>query len=80
MGTMIGAAAGLILFVIFGLVPVFRFGGYLALFILHKASGKPVEPVEGARAFILACALFFIACGAAVSLVLGALLGSLVLF
>lgn len=79
MGTMIGAAAGLVLFVVFGLVPAFRFGSYLALYILHKASGNPVEPAAGARAFIIACALFSIACGAAVSLVLGALLGGFVL-
>jgi hypothetical protein len=76
---MIGAAAGLILFGVFGLLPSFRFGSYLALFILHKTSGKLVEPVAGARAFILAVALFCIACGTVLSLVLGALLGSLVL-
>ena len=80
MGTIIGAAAGIILFVVFGLVPAFRFGSYLALFILHKATGKPVEPEAGTRVCILAGALFCIVSGAAVSLVLGALLGSFVLF
>jgi hypothetical protein len=77
---MIGAASGLVLFVVFGLVPAFRFGSYLVLFFIHKTTGKPVEPEAGARVCILAGALFCIACGAAASLVLGALLGSFVLF
>jgi len=78
MGTMIGAAAGLVLFVVFGLVPAFRLGSYLVLFFIHKTTRKPVEPEAGARVCILA-ALFCIACGAALSLVLGALLRSVIL-
>ena len=79
MGTMIGAAAGLVLFVVFGLVPAFRLGSYLVLFFIHKTTRKPVEPEAGARVCILAGALFCIACGAALSLVLGALLRSVIL-
>lgn len=80
MGTMIGAAVGMVLFVVFGLLPTFRLGSHLALFVLHKTTGKPVEPAAGARACILASALICIACVAALSLVLGALLGSVILF
>jgi len=69
----------MILFAVFGLIPTFRFGSYLALFILHKATGKPVEATAGARAFIVIGAIFCILCGAAFSLVLGALIGSFVL-
>jgi len=79
MKTIIGAAVGMILFVVFGLLPTFRFGSHLVLFFIHKTTGKPVEPDAGARVCILAGALFCIVSGAVASLVLGALLGSLVL-
>lgn len=79
MGTIIGAVAGLVLFSIFGLLPAFRFGSFLALYMLYKVTGRSVEPTPMARAFIIAAALLSILCGAALSLFGGALLGSIFL-
>jgi hypothetical protein len=78
-GTVIGAMAGVVLFAIFGLLPAFRFGSFLALFLVYKVTGKSVEPTPVARALIIAGALLSIACGAAISLIGGALLGSIFL-
>lgn len=80
MGPIIGAAAGLVLFFIFGLLPAFRFGSFLALQMLYKVTGRSVEPTPTAKAFIIAGALLSILFGAAVSLFVGALLGSIFLF
>ena len=80
MGPIIGAVAGLVLFFIFGLLTAFRFGSFLALHMLYKVAGRSVEPTPMARAFIIAGALLSILCGAAISLFVGALLGSVFLF
>ena len=78
-GTTIGAVTGMVLFALFGLLPAFRLGSYLALFILRRATGKPVEATVSARAFILAAALLCLVGGAALSLLIGAWIGSFVL-
>jgi len=80
MGALIGAAAGIILFAVFGFIPAFRFGSYLALFILQKATGKSVEPTACARLFIISSALFSILTGAALFTVIGSLIGTVLLF
>ncbi|HAM52598.1 MAG TPA: hypothetical protein DCP92_18570 [Nitrospiraceae bacterium] len=79
MGSIIGAVAGFVLFSIFGLLPTFRFGSSLALYTLHRVTGRSVKATLVARAFIIAGALLSILCGAAVSLFGGALLGSIFL-
>ncbi len=79
MGTVIGAAAGLVLFSIFGLLPAFRFGSSLTLYVLYKVMGRSVEPTPLARVFIIAGALLSILCGAVISIIGGALLGSIFL-
>jgi hypothetical protein len=80
MGTIVGAAAGIILFAVFGFMPAFRFGSYLALFILQKATGKSVEPSAWARFFIVLSALVTILMGAAFFTMLGSLIGTVLLF
>lgn len=79
MGTIIGAVAGVVLFAIFGLLPAFRFGSSLVLYALYKGTGKSVKPTPVARALIIAGALLSILCGAAISLLGGAIFGSLFL-
>jgi hypothetical protein len=80
MGAIVGAAAGIILFAVFGFLPAFRFGSYLALFILQKAAGKSVEPSAWARFFIVSSALVSILMGAAFFTVIGSLIGTVLLF
>jgi hypothetical protein len=79
MGTIIGAIGGLILFSIFGLLPVFRFGSFLALLFLNKLTGRPVDPTPASRAFIIFVVIIFILSGAVFSLFIGAIIGSLFL-
>ncbi len=79
MGTIIGAVAGIVLFGIFGLLPAFRFGGFLALYLLHRVTGKSVDPTLPVRVCIAAGALISILCGAGIALLAGALLGSIFL-
>jgi len=79
MGTMIGAAAGIVLFAVFGLFPAFRFGSFLALYALYKVTGKSVEPTPLTRVFILVVTSMSILAGAVLSLIAGALVGSIFL-
>lgn len=76
MGPIIGALVALVLFSLFGLLPAFRLGSSLALYILYKATGRSVEPTPAARAFIIAAASLCILCGGAIAFFAGALLGS----
>ena len=76
MGTIVGAAIGLILFAFFGLMPAFRLGSYLALFFLKTVTGRSVKPTLPARAFIIFVVILFVLSVAAVSLIIGALIGS----
>lgn len=79
MGTIIGAVVGLVLFLIFGLLPAFRFGSFLAIYTLYKVTGRSVEPTLLTRALTIVGTLLSILCGAALSLFGGALLGSIFL-
>ena len=76
MGTITGAIAGIILFSIYGLLPVFRFGSFLALFIMHKVTGRSVKPTLAARVFIMVIVILCLLSAAAFSLITGALIGS----
>ena len=77
MGKIIGAIAGIILFLIYGLLPAVRFGSFVALLFLNKVTGRPVEPTPAARAFIIFIVIICICSGAAFSLFIGAIIGSL---
>jgi hypothetical protein len=80
MSAVLGAAAGIILFAVFGFMPAFRFGSYLALFVLHKATGRSVEPAGWARFFIISSTLISILVGAVFCTVIGSLIGIVLLF
>lgn len=77
MGAIAGAVAGAVLFLIFGLMPAFRFGGFLALFILSKVTGKPVQPTGSSRALIAAGSALSILFGAVFFIIIGTVIGLL---
>jgi len=80
MGRIVGTVAGIIIFGLVGLVPAFRFGSYLALFILQKATGRPVEATLWPRLFIISTTLILIFVGSAVFAWVGALIGGVLPF
>jgi hypothetical protein len=75
-GIKIGATIGGLVFIVFGIVPGFYFGSYGTLILLQKLMGGSVEPTLFVRAAIVMGIVFGIACAAAVSLVVGGLLGT----
>ena len=79
MVSIIGAIAGIILFFIYGLMPAFRFGSFLALLFLNKVTGRSIAPTPASRAFIIFVVIICILSGAAFSFFIGAIIGSLFL-
>ena len=75
-GMKMGATVGSLVFAIFGIMPGFYFGSYGTLILLQKLMGGAVEPSLFVRAAIVAGAMVGISCAAAVSLVVGGLLGT----
>jgi hypothetical protein len=75
-GMKIGATIGGLVFVIFGIMPGFYFGSYGTLILLQKLMGGTVEPTLFVRAVIVMGIVVGIACAAAVSIVVGGLLGT----
>ncbi len=75
-GTKIGAALGAIVFLIFGLVPGFYFGSYGALVLMSRLMGGPVEATTIVRMVTVVGIVLGIFCGAAASIVLGAVFGT----
>jgi hypothetical protein len=75
-GMKIGATVGGLVFLVFGIMPGFYFGSYGTLILLQKLSGGAVEPTLITRALIVMGIVVGIACAAAVSLVVGGLLGT----
>ncbi len=75
-GTKIGAAIGGLVFLVFGIVPGFYFGSYGTLILLQHLMGGSVEPTLFVRAAIVVGILMGIACIAAVSIVVGGILGT----
>jgi len=75
-GMKIGATVGGLVFLVFGIMPGFYFGSYGTLILLQKLMGGTVEPTLFARATIVMGIMVGIACAAAVSLVVGGLLGT----
>ena len=76
-GMKIGATVGGLVFVVFGIMPGFYFGSYGALILLQKLMAGTVEPTIFVRAAIVMGIMVGIACVAAVSIVVGGLLGTL---
>lgn len=75
-GMKIGATVGGLVFLVFGIMPGFYFGSYGTLILLQKLAGGAVEPTLFARAAIVMGIVVGIACAAAVSIVVGGLLGT----
>jgi hypothetical protein len=75
-GMKIGAVAGGILWMVFGIMAGFYFGSYGTLIILQKLMGGTVEPSLIARAIIVAGSVVGIATTATVSIVTGGLVGT----
>jgi hypothetical protein len=75
-GMKIGASIGGLVFAIFGIMPGFYFGSYGTLILLQKLMGGTVEPSLFARAAIVMGIVVGISCAAAVSIVVGGLLGT----
>jgi len=79
-GMKIGATIGGIVFVVFGIMPGFYFGSYGTLILLQKLMGGAVEPTLFVRAAVVMGIVVGISCAAAVSLVVGGLLGTAIGF
>jgi hypothetical protein len=75
-GMKIGATVGGLVFLVFGIMPGFYFGSYGTLILLQKLMGGSVEPTLFVRAAIVMGIVVGIACAAAVSIVVGGLLGT----
>jgi hypothetical protein len=75
-GMKIGATAGGLVFLVFGIMPGFYFGGFGTLILLQKLMGGSVEPTLFVRAAVVMGSVVGIACAATVSLVVGGLIGT----
>ncbi len=75
-GMKIGATVCGLVFVVLGIVPGFYFGSYGTLILLQKLMGGTVEPTLIVRAVVVMGIAVGIACAAAVSIVVGGLLGT----
>jgi hypothetical protein len=75
-GMKIGASIGGLVFLALGIVPGFYFGSYGTLILLQRLSGGAVEPTLFVRAAVVMGIAVGIACAAAVSIVVGGLLGT----
>ena len=75
-GMKIGAAVGVLVFAVFGIMPGFYFGSYGTLILLQKLMGGTVDPTLIVRAVVVMGIVVGIACAAAASIVLGGLLGT----
>jgi hypothetical protein len=75
-GMKIGATVGGLVFLVFGIMPGFYFGSYGTLILLQKLMGGAVEPSLIVRAAVVMGIAVGISCAAAVSIVVGGLLGT----
>lgn len=76
MGTKVGAAFGVVLFLAFGIIPGFYFGSYGTLVILNHLFGGPLEATVFVRILTAAGIILGITCVASVSIVVGAIFGT----
>ncbi|MGC2049085.1 MAG: hypothetical protein WA635_10805 [Gallionella sp.] len=75
-GMKIGATAGGLVFLVFGIMPGFYFGSFGTLMLLQKLMGGAVEPTLFVRAAVVMGIVVGIACAATVSVVVGGLIGT----
>ena len=77
MGTKVGAAFGAIGFLAVGLIPGFYFGSYGTLVLMNHLFGGPLEATVLVRGAIAVGIILGIACVASVSIVVGAVIGTI---
>ncbi len=75
-GRKIGALAGAIVFLAFGIVPGFYFGSYATLVLLSHLAGGPLEPGIIVRMFLVIGIVLGLFCTAASSIVVGSVIGT----
>jgi hypothetical protein len=75
-GVKIGATAGGLAFLVFGIMPGFYFGGFGTLILFQKLAGSAVEPTLFVRAAVVVGIVVGLVCVATVSIVTGSLLGA----
>jgi hypothetical protein len=75
-GRNIGAIVGMIVFLIYGIIPGFYFGSFGILALLSQLAGGPIEPSVIARMLIVIGALMGIFCIGTVSIVVGSVIGT----
>src|SRR5512139_426968 len=78
MGTKVGGVLGAIAFLVFGIVPGFYFGSYGILVLMSKLFGGPLEATVLVRLATAAGILVGIVCVASVTIVMGAIFGTVV--
>ncbi|MGD2062450.1 MAG: hypothetical protein PVF51_02575 [Nitrospirota bacterium] len=75
-GMKVGAVLGGMIFLIFGIVPGFHYGGYGMLMLLSKMAGGPVEATLIVRMLLVVGVLVGVCCAGALSIVLGSVFGT----
>ncbi len=75
-GTKIGAGIGVLVCLVFGIVPGFYFGSYGTLMLLSRLSGGPVEGTTIVRMITVVGIVIGLFCAAAVSIILGSVFGT----
>lgn len=75
-GMKVGAVMGGVVFLVFGIVPAFHFGGAGTVMLLSKLMGGPVEFTLFLRMVVVLGILIGICCLGALSLVLGSMAGT----
>ena len=75
-GTKIGAAIGVVAFLVFGIIPGVYFGSYGTLMLLSHLAGGPVEASTVVRMITVVGTLVGVFCTGTVSIVLGSVFGT----
>ena len=75
-GARIGALFGVIVFIIFGLVPGFYFGSSASILLLNSLFSGPVHPTIFSKIFIVIGIALGMFCSFSVSIIIGALAGT----
>jgi hypothetical protein len=77
-GSKIGALVGSIMFLFFGLLPGFYFGGYGTVTLIHKLIGGAIEPTIFQKVLIVCGMLIGVFTMFNVFIVISAILGALI--
>jgi hypothetical protein len=75
-GMKVGAMIGGVVFLIFGIVPAFHYGGMGTVILLSKLAGGPLEFTLALRMIVVFGVLLGMFCLGSVSIVLGAITGT----